>query len=213
MPRMCADLQTGVGTFSSLSGLRDVIAPVGTRPPQRIRAVLLISAGSLSSDRFASFIDCSLAPCFNSKLLGDTMAAAWVQNCARWDGFSSSQFSQINSLKRKTLETYFSLFKLLLKFSDRRRKSKRSKSGKNRGEPPPGPHWAGRTGLADPPCSRGWSGPVSRVPPFFRFLSPWEKVGPVNLHKKLQKIKRKTIYKNPCLVFRPRMDVRALLPW
>jgi hypothetical protein len=31
----------------------------------------------------------------------------------------------------------------------------------------------------------GRSGPVSRVPPFFRFLSPWEKVGPVNLREKL----------------------------
>jgi hypothetical protein len=27
-------------------------------------------------------------------------------------------------------------------------------------------------------------------------LSPWKKVGPVNLREKLQKIKRKTIYKN-----------------
>jgi hypothetical protein len=51
-------------------------------PPQRMRAVLLISTGSLSSHRLASSIDGSLAPCFNSKLLGDTMAAAWVQNIA-----------------------------------------------------------------------------------------------------------------------------------
>jgi hypothetical protein len=47
-----------------------------------MRAVLLISTGSLSSHRLASSIDGSLAPCFNSKLLGDTMAAAWVQNIA-----------------------------------------------------------------------------------------------------------------------------------
>jgi hypothetical protein len=40
-----------------------------------------------------------------------------------------------------------------------------------------------------------------------------EKVGPVNLREKLQKNKRKTIYKNPCLVFHPRPDIRALLPW
>jgi hypothetical protein len=167
----------------------------------------------LSLHRFTSSIDGSLAPCFNSKLLGDTMAAAWVQKFARWDGFPSSQFGQINSPKRKTLETSFSLFKLPLKFSDRRRKSKKEHSEENRGEPLPGPHWAGRTRPAGPPCLRGRSGPVSRVPPFFRFLSPWEKVGPVNLREKLHKNKRKTIYKNPCHVFRPRPDVRALLPW
>jgi hypothetical protein len=169
MPRMQADLRTGVGTFSSLTGLRDAIARVGTRPPQWMRAVLLISTGSLSSHRFASSIDDSLAPCFNSTLFGDTMAAAWVQNNARWDGFPSSQFDQINSPKRNALETAFSLFKLPLKFSDKRRKSKMSESGKNRGEPPPGPHWAG---LAGPPCSGGWSSPVSGVPPFFSTLSP-----------------------------------------
>jgi hypothetical protein len=78
MPRMRADLRMGVGTFSSSMGLRDAVAPVGTRPPQRMRAVLLI----LSSHRFTSSIDGSLAPCFNSKLLGDTMAAAWVQKYA-----------------------------------------------------------------------------------------------------------------------------------
>jgi hypothetical protein len=71
----------------------------------------------------------------------------------------------------KTLETSFSLFKLPLKFPDRRRKLKSSIPGKNRGEPPPGPHWASWTGLAGPPCSGGRSGPVSRVPPFFTFLA------------------------------------------
>jgi hypothetical protein len=109
----------------------------------------------LSSHRFISSIDGSLAPCFNSKLLGDAMAAAWMQKYASWDGFPSSQFGQINSLKRKTLGTLISLFKLPLKFSYRRRKSKRSNSGKNRGEPPPGPTCAGRTGPAGPPCSGG----------------------------------------------------------
>jgi hypothetical protein len=90
---------------------------------------------------------------------------------------------------------------------------KRSIPGKNRGEPPPGPHWAGRTGPAGPPCFGGRSGSVSCVLPFFRFLCPCEKVGLVNLREKLQKTKRKTIYENPCLVFRPRPNVRALLPW
>jgi hypothetical protein len=66
----------------TLMELRDAVAPVGTRPPQRMRAVLLISTGSLSSHHFASSIDGSLAPCFNSTLLGDTMAAAWVQKYA-----------------------------------------------------------------------------------------------------------------------------------
>jgi hypothetical protein len=68
--------------------------------------------GSLSSQRFASSIDGTLAPCFNSTLFGDTMAAAWVQKNATWDGFPSTQFGQINSLKRNSLETAFSLFKL-----------------------------------------------------------------------------------------------------
>jgi hypothetical protein len=94
----------------------------------------------LSSHRFASSIDVSLAPCFNSTLFRDTMTVAWVQKNARWDGFPSSQFGKINTPKRNTLGTAFSLFKLPLKFSDQRRKSKRCKSGKNRGEPPPGPH-------------------------------------------------------------------------
>jgi hypothetical protein len=66
----------------TLTGLRDAIALVRTCPPQRMQAVLLISTGSLSLHRFASSIDGSLAPCFNSKLLGDTMAAAWVKNIA-----------------------------------------------------------------------------------------------------------------------------------
>jgi hypothetical protein len=120
-----------------------------------------------------------------------------------------------NSAKseEETLGTSFSFFKLPLKFYDQRRKSKRSNSGKNRGRRPPGPTWAGRLGLAGPPCLGGRAGPVFRTPPFFRLLRPWEKVGPVNLHEKLQKTKRKTIYRNPCLVFRPRWDVRADPPW
>jgi hypothetical protein len=64
----------------SFDGLRDARAPVGTRPPQRMRAVLL--TGSLSSHHIASSIDSSLASSFNSKLLRDTMAAARVQNIA-----------------------------------------------------------------------------------------------------------------------------------
>jgi hypothetical protein len=112
----------------------------------------------LSSHRFTSFIDGSLAPCFNSKLLGDSMAIAWVQKYALWDGFPSSQFGQINSQKRKTLGTSISLFKLPLKFSDRRRKSKRRNSGKNWGKTA-GAHlgrsdWAGRPTLFREPV---WS--------------------------------------------------------
>jgi hypothetical protein len=58
------------------------------------------------------------------------------------DGFPSSQFSQLNSLKRNTLETAFSFFKLPLKFYDQRRKSKRArhreKPGANRRRAPLG---------------------------------------------------------------------------
>jgi hypothetical protein len=181
---MCADLRTGVGTFSSLTGLRDVISPVGTRPPQRMRAVLLISTGSLNSHRFTSYIDGSLAPCFNSKLFGDIMAAAWVQENARWDGFPSSQFGQLNSPKRNALEPHF-LFQTSLKIFWPKKEVKRHVPGKNWGEPPSGPPWAGRTGPAGPPCSEVRSGSVSRVPPLFRIFSPWEKVGPVKLREKL----------------------------
>jgi hypothetical protein len=154
-----------------LTGLRDAIATVGTRPPQRMRAVLLISTGSLSSHRFASSIDGSLAPCFNSTLFEDTMAAAWVQKNARWGGFPSSQFSQINSPKRNTLETTFSLFKLPLKFSDQRRKSKRSireKTRANRRRAPLEPVGPGRRAHPVPGASPVPS-PMYR--PFFAFLA------------------------------------------
>jgi hypothetical protein len=152
--------------FSSLTELRDAIAPVGTRPLQRMRAVLLISTGSLSSHRFASSIDSFSAPCFNSTLFGDTMAVVWVQKNARWDGFPSSQFGQINSLKMNTLETAFSLFKLPLKFPDQRRKLKRSILGKNRGEPPLGPPWAGQTGPPAHPVPGAGPVPFSVYRPF-----------------------------------------------
>jgi hypothetical protein len=89
----------------------------------------------LSSQRFASSIDGSLAPIFNSMLFGDIMAAACVQENVRWDGFPSSHLGQLNSPKRNTLETAFSFFKLPSKFSDQRRKSKRHVPGKNGGEP------------------------------------------------------------------------------
>jgi hypothetical protein len=130
----------------------------------------------LSSHRFASSIDGSLAPCFNSMLLGDTMVAVWVQKIARWDGFSSSQFGQINSTKRKTLGTSFSLFKLPLKFSDRRRKSKRSKSGKTGANLHRGP--PGRIGLGRPAHPAPGAGMVwFRVyRPFFAFSAHGQKL-------------------------------------
>jgi hypothetical protein len=150
MLRMRADLRTGVGTFSSLMGWRDAISSVETRPPQRMRAVLLISTGSLSSHRFTSSIDGSLAPSFNSTLFGDVMAAEWVQENARWDGFPSSHLGQLNSMKRNTLETALSFFKLPLKFSDQRRKSKSRVPVETGGEPPPGP--PGPVGLGRLAC-------------------------------------------------------------
>jgi hypothetical protein len=142
----------------------------------RIRAVLLISTGSLSSHRFAFSIDGSLAPCFNSTLFGDTMAATWVQKNARWDGFPSSQFGQINSPKRNTLETAFSLFKLPLKFVDQQRKSKRSIPGKNRGEPLLGPPWV-KPGRPAHPVPGGGLVPSPVYRPFFAFLACEKKLG------------------------------------
>jgi hypothetical protein len=104
----------------------------------------------LSSHRFASSIDGSLAPSFNSTLFGDVMAAAWVQGNESWDGFRSFRRDQSNSPKRNTLETTFSFFKLPLKISDQRRKSKRHVPGKTGGEPPPGP--PGPVGPSQPTC-------------------------------------------------------------
>jgi hypothetical protein len=109
-------------------------------------AVLLISMGSLSLHRFTSSVDGSLALNFNSTLFGDVMVAAWVQKDASWDGFSSSHLGQLNSPKRNTLETSFSFFKLPLKFSDQRRKSKTRVPEETGGEPPPGPSWPIRPG-------------------------------------------------------------------
>jgi hypothetical protein len=104
-----------------------------------MRAVLLISMGSLISQRFASSANGSLAPSFNSTLFGDVMATAWVQKDANWDGFLSSHLGQLNSPGRNTLETFFSFFKLPLNFSDQRRKSKTHVPEETPGEPSPGP--------------------------------------------------------------------------
>jgi hypothetical protein len=163
MPRMRADLRTGVGTFSSLTGWRDAIAPVGTHPPQQMWALLLISTGSLSSQIFACSIDGSLPPSFNSTLFRDIMAAAWVQENARWDGFPSSHLDQLNSPKRNTLETTFSFFKLPLNFSGQISKSKRTTARAP---------WASRTGPAGLPRFVGRFDPVFRIPLKFRIFSP-----------------------------------------
>jgi hypothetical protein len=108
--------------------------------------------GSLSSHRFAFSIDGSLEPSFNSMLFGDVMAAAWVQENARWDGFPSSHLGQLNSLKTNTLETAFSCFKLHLKFSNQIKKSKSRVPEETEGEPPGppgpvGPGWLACLGL------------------------------------------------------------------
>jgi hypothetical protein len=136
-----------------------------------MRVVLLITTSSLSSHHSASSIDGSSAPCFNSTLFGDIMVAAWVQENARWDGFPSSQFGQLNSPKRNTLETVFSFFKLPLKFSDQRRKSKSRVPEETRGEPPHGP--PGPVGPSRPthPASRAGSVRFSVYPLYFAFLT------------------------------------------
>jgi hypothetical protein len=125
--------------------------------------------GSLSSHRFADSIDGSLAPSFNSTLFGDIMAAARVQENARWDRFPSSHLGQLNSPKRDTLETAFSVFKLPLKFSDQRRKSKRHVLEETGGEPPPGP--PGSVGPGRPACLGLRVGAVwfSVYPSYFAF--------------------------------------------
>jgi hypothetical protein len=134
-----------------------------------MRAVLLISMGNLSLHHFASSIDGSLAPSFNSTLFGDVMAAMWVQENVSWDGFPSSHLGQLNSPKRNTLETAFSFFKRPLKFFDQRRNSKTRVQKETGGEPqlgPPGPVGPGR-----PACLSLWAGVVrfSACPFYFAF--------------------------------------------
>jgi hypothetical protein len=189
-----------------------VIAPVGTRPPQQMREVLLISTGSLSSHRFASSIDGSSAPCFNSTLFGDIMAAAWVQENARWHGFPSSQFGQLNSLKRNTLETAFSFFKLPLKLSDQRRKSKSRVPEETGGELPPGPPGLVGPGRPVHPGPRVGSVRFSMYPVYFTFSAHEKMLAWYNFARNSRKIKEKLFTKNPHLVLRPRLDVQALLP-
>jgi hypothetical protein len=167
----------------------------------------------LSSHRFASSIDGSSAPCFNSTLFGDTMAAAWLQKNARWDGFPSSQFGQINSSKRNTLETAFFLIQTSLKILWPKKEVEKERIGEKLGRTAVGPplgrsDWVGR-----PTLFRGPVRSCFMCTALFRILSPWEKVGLVNLREKLQKNKRKTIYRNPHLILRSRLDLRAPLPW
>jgi hypothetical protein len=119
-----------------------------------------------------SSIDGSLAPSFNSTLLGDVIAVAWVQENARWDRFPSSHLGQLNSPKRNTLENAFSFFKLPLKFFDQRRKSKRYILGKNWGRSTARAPWASRTRPAGLPRFAGRFGPVFYVPVLFRIFSP-----------------------------------------
>jgi hypothetical protein len=177
-----------------LTGWRDAIAPVGTRPPQWMRAVLLISTGSLSSHRFASSIDGSLAPSFNSTLFGDVMAATWVQENARWDGFPISHLGQLNSQTGNTLETTFSFFKLPLKFSDQIRKSKSRVPEETGGESLPGP--PGPVGPGRPACL-GRELVQSGFPCtlLISHFQPMRKDGLVKLREKLQKNKRKLFTK------------------
>jgi hypothetical protein len=139
-----------------------------------MRAVLLIYMGSLSSHRFTSSIDGSLAPSFNSRLFVDVMAAAWVQENASRDGFPSSHLGQLNSPKSNTLETAFTFFKLPLKFSDQRRTSKRHVTGETGGESPPGPPRP--IGLGRLACLGSQVGAVRfSVSPFYFAFSAHEK--------------------------------------
>jgi hypothetical protein len=69
----------------------------------------MISMGGLSSYHFAfSSFNGSSAPSLISMLLGDDMAAAWVQKDVNWDGFPISHLVPLISLGRNALETIFS---------------------------------------------------------------------------------------------------------
>jgi hypothetical protein len=143
-----------------------------------MRAVLLISMGSLSSHHFTSSVDGSLAPSFNSLLFEDIMAAVWMQKDASWDGFPSSHLGQLNSPGRNTLETAFSLFKLPLNFSNQRRKSKTRVLEETGGEPPPGP--PGLVGPGRPACLGSRAGAVRffAFPFYFAFSAHDTKMAP-----------------------------------
>jgi hypothetical protein len=130
--------------------------------------------GSLSSHRFASSVDGSLAPSFNSTLFGDVMAASWLQKDANWDGFPSSHLGQLYSPTRNTLETSFSRFKLPLKFFDQRRKSKTHVLEETQGDPPPRPSGSVRSGR--PTYLGSQAGSVRFfVCPFYFAFSAYEK--------------------------------------
>jgi hypothetical protein len=164
-----------------------------------MQAVLLISMGSLSSDRFASSVDGSLVPSFNSILFRDVIAAAWVQKDASWDGFPSSHLGPLNSLKRNTLETFFSFFKLPLKFSDQRRKSKTRAPEETGGEPPPGPSEPVRPGR--PAWLRSRAGAVQffAYPFYFAFSTNEKNMAWCNFVRNSRKIKEKLFTKSsPC---------------
>jgi hypothetical protein len=107
MPQMHSDLRTGVETLSSLTWWRDAIGPVGTRPPQQMQAVLLISIDGLSLHHFTSRFNGFSAPSLISTLLGDVIAAAWMQKNENWDGFPGSNLVPLNSLGRNALEPIF----------------------------------------------------------------------------------------------------------
>jgi hypothetical protein len=123
------------------------------------------------------------------------MAAAWVQKNAIWDGFLISQFGQINSLKRNTLETAFFLFKLPLKFFDQRRKSKRRIPGKNRGEPSSGPLGLIGPGRPAHPVLGGGPVPFPVYRPFFAFSAHEKKLAQKIFVRNSREIKEKLFTK------------------
>jgi hypothetical protein len=108
---------------------------------------------------------------------GDTMAAAWVQKIARWDGFPSSQFDQINSPKRKTLGTSLPYSN----FPENFLYEEGSRKGANRVKP----GWTAAGAPTRPVRPGRPAHPISGADPvrfgfpftaFFRFLSPWKKL-------------------------------------
>jgi hypothetical protein len=150
----------------------------------------------LSSHRFASSTDGSLSPSFISTLFEDIMAAMWMQKNARWDGFPSSHLGQLKSLKRDTLETTFSFFKLPLKFFDQRRKSKSHVPGKNRRRTAARAPWADRPSSICGPVRSGFL-----CTPLISHFQPMRKRWPGKTLRETPENKGKTIYKMHTLFY------------
>jgi hypothetical protein len=122
----------------------------------------------LSSHRFiSSGFNGFLEPSLISTLLGDVMAATWVQKYANRDGFPSSNLVLLNSPGRNALEPIFSYFLTSLNFLTKQG-SRRCVSQRKPGQTATQAPWADPTGPVGLPYFVGRFS-FSCVPLFLNF--------------------------------------------